>query len=864
MYFGNIIYATICFSFASELFTKQKVILFIDTPTAVGDEVPLYTPYAIRDFTYAASDTNPSVSGIFTGQLQLGADTVEFLPQPNVHTVLKSNNITSGHFGLWPFKNSLNTSEHTITDNPYTVEQKVLEFTAKHDNYFVTIINPFLSPLYLQPGSPAYSPAWHNAKVSCPGTKQRIPRSDCSREKYKLLVTAKLQIVNRMFKKFAQDGAYFVWMPVHGPLSQYTDGLYDANNPYRGEQHSLYAGGISGLMRYNFPNNKKFIYTETANGIDIAGTLLSIFGTELPRSQGINLFQTDSRRISLKWRTNTRPEGSCMNASPQFAELQEINGNKYVVMYDAKRKEVYGWSPGYQFIQATINFDIPSPIPNTSIPGCDPYPVKGIINGPKPKSNRPSIVLVLLDDVGSGDYMLDHPAGKNYPRIPNIRALRESSVVLNNLFTSTICSPTRSSLMNGRRPDIRGVYEHTENGRVKNVQPPYMGFKETNYFMSTYLKALDYVTLLFGKCHWYDPATKKTLYDYHFDIYKCQSCYAPASNMYDVNSNDYIRHSSEIITNDTLIALNSLGDKPFFLYLAYSNMHAAFDMSESEIEAAGFGYNNSPSYSGYRTNIFGSSPQVKYNAKFSDLDKNIGRVLSWTEVHRPNDSIIIFASDNSAEEYSMFKYAMGDKGNERGQKRSNYGATLPVFIKYGGAFKGSINSPAAIYDIFPTVIGLTGNNVNALPTYVRNGQSFSAYGKIFHGVDLSACLYDEKECKKLSDRVRYVESVGSSQVLPGDPVNCLHSAPRFLVQWTDYHCYADSQDYGKLESMRLARIECYNKSEDQLQTKNLAPSRPAVVEEFKRLLFAWPNYNSQYLPAKIAKKPGCSSLRLQG
>ncbi len=860
MYFGNMLYALIHLSFAYGQFNKQKVVLLIDVPAAVLDETPQYLPYTISDFTYAAPDTNQSI----TGKLQLGAGKVETLSQPNIHSVLKANNITSGHFGLWPFKNVLNTTERVITDDPYFMEQNIQQFTAKYDSYFITIINPFLSPLYLQANSLVYNLAWHKAIVACPGTDRRVPRSDCSREKYKFLVSAKNQINNRILKRFIDDGAYVVWMPMHGALSEYTDALYDANNPYRGGHNSLYTGGISGLMRYNFPNKLQLLYSETANGIDVAGTLLSLFGLELPSSQGVNLFKTNPRSTALKWRTNTMPEGSCMNASPQFAELRTINGKQYIFMYDAKRKEVYDWGRFYQFIQSDINFEVPKPMPVTSIPGCEPYKIKGITNGPKPTSNKPSIVLFLVDDVGSGDYMLDHPEGKNYPRIPNIKSLREGGVVLNNLFTSTICSPTRSALMNGRMPEIRGVYAHTVNGKVKNVQPPYLGYKETEYYMSTYFKALDYVTLLFGKCHWYDPATRRTLSDYHFDIYKCQSCYAPSGNMYDIGSDQYIRHSSEIITNDTLAALNTIGSRPFFLYLAYSNMHAAFAISEAEIAASGLGHSNSPSYSGYRTSIFGSSPQVKYNAKFTDLDKNIGRVLAWTEVNRPNNNIVIFASDNSAEEYSMFKYSKGDKGNERGQKRSNYAATLPVIIKYGSAFKGSTNVPAAIYDIFPTIVGLTGNNINKLPTYVRNDQIISAKDKVFHGVDLSACLYDEKECHKFDNRVRYLESVATSQVAANDPVTCLHSAPRFLVQWGDYHCYADSRDYGELARLRLERIECYNKSEDQLQTNNLALDRPSVVQEFRRLLYSWPDYNPQYVPRNIPRKVGCTSMVVQG
>lgn len=860
MYYSKIL-AALLFINRLTITYAQKVVLFIDVPMGVGDQAPSFLPNSIQDFTYAAADTLPSYAGIFTGKLQLGPSTINYLPDVNLHTISMQNNIATGHFGLWPFKNNINITQKFITDDPYQVEQQVMEFAANKTNYFITIMNPYLSEKYLLATNPVYNPAWHNVKVMCTG-RSMVKRSDCSKETYSTLIKAKNIIQNRTFKTFIKDGAYVVWMPVHGPLSDHTDYLYDANNPYRGEHKSLYYGGIKGKALYSFPNRKKLAFASTANGIDLPATLMSIFNIQFPNSDGINLFNKNAKRlVNLKWFVDKPTEGNCINSSPQYAELRTINSKQYIVMYDAKRKEIYSWSDKFQFKQAKIKFDLPNILPKTSFPGCSPYPVTSIKNGAKSKKSKPSVVFMLLDDVGPGDIMQNYSFGNNYPFTPNINKLRQSSLYLANFFTSTTCSPSRSAAMSGAMPKVRTVYQHSLGGNADNAQPSFLGQGEPQYFMSTYFKAIGYTTLHFGKCHWYDPTTLKTLDFYHFDRYKCHSCFGPTGTTYDMEDPFYQRHSSEIIVNDTLAAMSSIGNKPFFANIWFSDMHSPFNMDEDQLVMLGFGRDKSPTYSGYRTALFGSGPRIKYNARFTYLDQQIGRVVDWLEKNRPDNHIIVLTADNSAEEETMFQFSRGDKGNERGQKRSNYGATLPAFIKYGDAFTGGTTVPAAIYDIFPTLVGLTGNTLETLPDYVSdNGKIYSAQGKIFDGVDLSSCLYDPVRCKDFSDRVRYLETTSPSQVPPNNANLCLHSAPRFHVQWDSYYCYADSTDHGDIKSMELSRIECYNKSEDQLQTNNIASDNPDLVDDFKQLLFKWPHYDPQYLPKEISAHAMCKLI----
>ena len=68
---------------------------------------------------------------------------------------------------------------------------------------------------------------------------------------------------------------------------------------------------------------------------------------------------------------------------------------------------------------------------------------------------QPNIVFILVDDLGYGDLSVN---GGTDIKTPNIDQLFKSGVTFNNFYSnSTVCSPTRASLITGRYPDLVGV-----------------------------------------------------------------------------------------------------------------------------------------------------------------------------------------------------------------------------------------------------------------------------------------------------------------------------------------------------------------------------------------------------------------------
>lgn len=70
-------------------------------------------------------------------------------------------------------------------------------------------------------------------------------------------------------------------------------------------------------------------------------------------------------------------------------------------------------------------------------------------------SEKPNILLILVDDLGYGDLS---SYGSEDIESPRIDELMSQGIRFDQFYSDcTVCSPTRASLMTGRYPDIAGV-----------------------------------------------------------------------------------------------------------------------------------------------------------------------------------------------------------------------------------------------------------------------------------------------------------------------------------------------------------------------------------------------------------------------
>ncbi len=140
------------------------------------------------------------------------------------------------------------------------------------------------------------------------------------------------------------------------------------------------------------------------------------------------------------------------------------------------------------------------PVPDATFPGkvgrtykeSDPplYP-----RPVRPPAGAPNIVVVVLDDVGFGQYQT---FGGAVPS-PSLDALAAEGLRFNRFHTAGICSPTRAALLTGRNPHRAGF---GLVGELATGYDGYVGFlPRSTATVAEVLRLNGYATAMFGKNH---------------------------------------------------------------------------------------------------------------------------------------------------------------------------------------------------------------------------------------------------------------------------------------------------------------------------------------------------------------------------
>lgn len=301
-------------------------------------------------------------------------------------------------------------------------------------------------------------------------------------------------------------------------------------------------------------------------------------------------------------------------------------------------------------------------------------------------SGKPNIIIIMADDLGFDDVSF---RGSNNFLTPNIDALAYSGVILNNLYTAPMCTPSRAALLTGKYPINTGMQHYV----IVNDQPWGLPLNETT--MADIFRGNGYRTSLIGKWHLgmsqrnYTPTLRG--FDYHLGYlgayvdYYNQS-YEQVSKGYrghDFRENLKPNHEhvdkyvTDILTDaavreiDDHAAKNN--SKPLFLLLNHLAPHAANDadpMQAPADELSGFEYIRDETHR-------------YYAAMVSRLDKSVGHVVdALARQDMLQNSILLFLSDNG-----------GPTLGEHATTASNY----PLRGQKNSPWEGGIRSSAAIW-----------------------------------------------------------------------------------------------------------------------------------------------------------------------
>jgi len=443
--------------------------------------------------------------------------------------------------------------------------------------------------------------------------------------------------------------------------------------------------------------------------------------------------------------------------------------------------------------------------------GCNP--------GTKPFVKQPNIVFILVDDLGShqlGCY------GSIFYETPNIDKLAREGMKFTSAYAaSTVCSPTRASIMTGKYPARLHLTDYIPGKEPQNallfVPKWTKQLLSEEITIAETLKSAGYATGHFGKWHLnkdknYESGRPGDPGSQGFDDVLCT--HKPGAGPPGPYVDDW--HHVREITERALTFIEKNRGNPFFCYIAHNSIHAPEIEKQGQIDK----YNQK-----YNAEIGGHNNPVQA-AMLETLDESIGILMKKLEyLGLDNKTLVIFFSDNGQ---------LGVKSGRpyRGCKGDLYegGIRMPLIIRWPGIVKrGSICEEMVISnDFFPTFSELADVKVKV---------------KDIDGMSLVPLLTDPEN--KLSREALYWHYPHYHGTGLG-PEGAIRQGPYKLIEWFEKSIYGTD-----------GAVELYNLENDPAEQNNLADSLPDLAA---KMLFDLQSWRKQIDAQDMKKKKKYSKL----
>ncbi len=452
--------------------------------------------------------------------------------------------------------------------------------------------------------------------------------------------------------------------------------------------------------------------------------------------------------------------------------------------------------------------------------------------------DRPNVLLILVDDLGRDDIEV---YARDGVRTPNLLKLARMGTTFTAAYsTSSVCSPSRASLMTGRYQHRFGFerqpmnryprnrleyfmvdhFIHTEPMRlVEPMASPSreeirkQGIPPGEILLPEVLQAGGYRTGIFGKWHLglADPFLPNARgFDEQYGFYEAFSYYALpgdpdiADYKHDYFANRHIwrqkrkgscaiRVNDSIIVEDEYLTFSIAGrtidfirkhqEDPWFAYAAFNAPHTPFQVPLTYYERFG--------------HIEDENKRVYY-AMISALDQAVGSILDHLEKEGMLDhTLILFASDNGGATYT----GATENGSLNAGKMTQFegGVNVPCIVSWKDHLpSGTLyHEPVSLMDLFATALSASG---------IRQPSD-----RRMDGVDLLPYLKGQKE---------------------GPP-------HRALFWRTDFNKSVRFGPWKLIWNTRDEQVFLFDLELDREEQNNLAGDRPEVVRRLKQEVIRW-------------------------
>ena len=362
---------------------------------------------------------------------------------------------------------------------------------------------------------------------------------------------------------------------------------------------------------------------------------------------------------------------------------------------------------------------------------------------------KPNIIFLIADDAGYGDIGC---YGQEVFNTPNIDRMASEGMLFTQHYSgSTVCAPSRSSLMTGQHTG------HTFIRGNKGVQPEgQYPLPDSIQILPELLKKAGYITGGFGKWGLGGPGTEGDPVYQGFDDWFGYNCQSLAHNYYPeylwhnqdtafLHGNDNkgtAQFSHDIIHQKALEFIENNKDNTFFLFLPYTIPHAEILAPEDSILQRYLGKFEETPYLGvddgprYRKGPYGSQqyPRATFAAMMERLDLAVGDIMNKIDKLGIGDNtVFIFTSDNGPHlEGGADPDFFNSNGILRGYKRDLYegGIRVPFIVRWPMEIQSGIKTShiSAFWDIMPTFCDIAGidtpvytDGISFLPTLKQEG-----------------------------------------------------------------------------------------------------------------------------------------------
>ena len=507
-------------------------------------------------------------------------------------------------------------------------------------------------------------------------------------------------------------------------------------------------------------------------------------------------------------------------------------------------------------------------------------------------SNKPNIVLILVDDLGFSDIGCYGSEIKT----PNLDRLAREGMRLKQCYNNAICSPSRASLLTGQYPHKAGIGFFNQDLGF----PAYQGYlnKESVTFGEVFKQA-GYNTFLLGKWHVGNDSAQLPLqrgFDKFFGFIdgafsyldgkpivkggKNTETFMSGNQTYSPTNSDFYL-TDELTQRSIGFLKDKKNDNPFFLYMAYNAPHwplqgkpediakykGKYDIGWDSVRVLrhqkqiewGVVDKNQKIYKDSTLRAWNKltfderhywvKKMEVYAAMVDNLDQNIGKLLQYLEsTNQLNNTLIVFASDNGAEDADIARLpqliprltgTVGSVGSNEAYSRSwAQVSNVPLRSYKATPYEGGNSSPfiARLPKIIPANSLKEGvvHFVDFLPTFIS-----------FSGI--------EYPTKYKNITTNPLAGENFMPLLKGD--NWSRTTP-ICYEWAGHRLIRQGK-WKLLSTYPKNDWELYDIENERSETTNIAKENPAKVQELIANYQQWAKQNNvRDWDSDMAKRTG--------